>query len=87
VPRTLTTAKTSSIARTRLPIEAVSTTPPKASAEPVLVSAPTTIPEPAKATAIVAALPAASTSASTHRRGVIHVARSRKDSATVTSTT
>ena len=46
------------------------------------VSTPTIMPEPARATAMVAAENEASVRASQHRQGVIHVFRSRKDSAT-----
>ena len=60
-------------------MEAESTAPPNASADPVRVSTPTIIPEPANATAIVAALDAPSTRASRHRAGVIHVCLLRKD--------
>ena len=75
----------STIATSRMPPAIWTTTPPKASAAPVRVSTPTIMPEPASATAMVAAENEASVSASQHRRGVIHVCRSRKESAKVTT--
>ena len=61
------------MATIRMPRASCTTVPPKASAAPVRVSTPTIMPEPASATAMVAALKAASTSASQHLRGVIQV--------------
>src|SRR4029450_3970570 len=85
VPSTDTTTNTSSIAMKSTPPAACTTTPLNASAAPVRVSTPTITPEPASATAIVAAENDASVRASQHRLGVIQVRRSRNDRTNVTT--